>query len=66
MISNKNIFKLNHILKEIEILEQRQIYLLSFKLLSCYYSEYQDEIILNNNLIRILKLKAKNLYITNK
>ena len=65
-MSNKNIIKLNNILKEIEIFEQRQIYFISSKQLSCYYSGYQAEVILNNNLIRKLKLKARNLYITNK
>ena len=66
MISNKNIIKLNHILKEIEILEQRQIFLISSKNISNYYCSYQTEVILNNNLIRKLKLKARNLYITYK
>ena len=59
MISNK-------LIREIEVLEQRQIYFLSSKNISTYYFSYQTEIIINNNLISELKLKASKLYIITK
>ena len=66
MISNKNIRKMNTILKEINILKQIQIYLLFSKYISDYYFNYQTEVIINNNLIAKLKLKANKLYISTK
>ena len=66
MISNKNIRKMNTILKEINILKQIQIYLLFSKYISDYYFSYQTEVIINKNLIAKLKLKANKLYISTK
>ena len=66
MISNKNIRKMNTILKEIDILEQKQIYIFSSKHIFDYYFNYQTEVIINNNLIAKLKLKANKLYISTK
>ena len=65
MISYTNIRKLNKILREIERLEQRYLYILfCSRDLSNPYSEARSEIIAINNALVKLRLKARKMYIT--
>ena len=65
MISYIDIIKLNNILREIERLEQKHLYIFfRSRDLSNPYLEARSEIIAINNAITKLRLKAQKMYIT--